>query len=161
MKHTEWEIEFAPPFGSYIMPASVSFSSSFALGISSGLNLASPSSEIEYNKIIGEITLSPNKRKKLNKSPVLLATMERISLILNPGKKTLHKPNTGRYMFVIIALLIACIGIFTGSAAGLYAVLELWFGLGMTYAECCVITAILFITAVILMFKDAREHEAD
>ncbi|MDQ0113835.1 hypothetical protein J2T15_003278 [Paenibacillus harenae] len=105
--------------------------------------------------------MSPNKRKKLNKSPVLLATMERISLILNPGKKTLHKPNTGRHMFVIIAFLFACIGIFAGSAAGLYAVLELWLGLGMTYAECCVITAVLFITAVILMFKDARKLEED
>ena len=105
--------------------------------------------------------MSPNKRKKLNKSRVLLATMERISLILNPEKKTLYKPNTGGHMFVFIALLFACIGIFAGSAAGLYAVLELWFGLGMTYAECCVMTAVLFITAVILMFKDARELEAD
>jgi Na+/melibiose symporter-like transporter len=139
------------------MPASASF----ALGISSGLNLSSPSSEKEYNKILGEITLSPNKRKKLNKSRVLLATMERISLILNLEKKTLYKPNTGGHMFVFIALLLACIGIFAGSAVGLYAVLELWFGLGMTYAECCVMAAVLFITAVILMFKDARELEED
>ncbi|WP_187768025.1 hypothetical protein [Paenibacillus sp. PL91] len=145
----------------YLMPASASFSSSFAHGISSGLNLTSPSSEKEYNKILGEINLSPNKRKKLNKSRVLLATMERISLILNPEKKTMYKTNTGGHMFVFIALLFACIGIFAGSAAGLYAVLELWFGLGMTYAECCVITAVLFITAVILMFKDARELEDD
>lgn len=105
--------------------------------------------------------MSPNKRKKLYKSRALLAIMERISLFLNQKKKTLYKQNAGSHMFVIIALLFACIGIFAGSAAGLYAVLELWFGLGMTYAECCVITAVLFITAVILMFKDARELEED
>jgi len=99
--------------------------------------------------------LSPNKRKKLYKSRALLVIMERISLFLNARKKA------GGHMFVIIALLFACIGIFAGSAAGLYAVLELWFGLGMTYAECCIITAVLFITAVILMFKDARELEED
>ncbi|WP_029192641.1 hypothetical protein [Paenibacillus harenae] len=104
--------------------------------------------------------MSPNKRNKRYKSRALLAIMERISLFLNPGKP-LYKPNAGGRIFVIIALLFACIGIFAGSAAGLYAVLELWFGLGMTYGECCVITAILFITAVILMFKDARELEED
>ncbi|KRE35278.1 hypothetical protein [Paenibacillus sp. Soil522] len=105
--------------------------------------------------------MSPNKRKKLYKSRALMAIMKLISLFLNPEKKTLYKPNAGGHMFVIIALLFACIGIFAGSAAGLYAVLELWFGLGMTYAECCVMTAVLFITAVILMFKDARELEED
>ncbi|MGM0883753.1 MAG: hypothetical protein ACQEXQ_22305 [Bacillota bacterium] len=103
--------------------------------------------------------MSPNKRKKLYKSRVLLAIMERISLYLE--KKTLYKQNAGGHIFVIIALLFACIGIFAGSAAGLYAVLELWLGLGMTYAECCIMTAVLFITAVILMFKDARELEED
>lgn len=105
--------------------------------------------------------MSPNKRKKLYKSRVLLAIMERISLFLNPEKKTLYKSNAGSHMFCIIALLFACICIFAGSAAGFYAVLELWFGLGMTYGECCIMTAVLFITAVILMFKDARELEED
>jgi hypothetical protein len=76
-------------------------------------------------------------------------------------KKSLCKPNAGDHMFIVIALLFACIGIFAITAAGLYVVLALWFGLGVTYAGCCVMTVILFILAVIEMVKNARELDED